>query len=153
VAGLDGLDGSLGPVGPQGPEGPIGPTGATGSPGRDGVDGIDGRDGSAGRDGVDGATGATGLPGATGASGVNTFTIASTNVTLAGITTTSATVTCPAGSVGIAPSWETTYTQARVLTVAPQAGGATWSFRIYNGSGTLDPTVLRLVCVVGSFVG
>ena len=137
-------------MGATGATGLAGTDGAAGTDGRDGLDGLAGLDGA---NGVDGATGATGPVGATGASGVNTFTIASTNITLAGIATTSATVTCPAGSVGIAPSWETTYAQARVLTVAPQAGGATWSFRIYNGSGTLDPTVLRLVCVVGSFVG
>ncbi|MFM7059963.1 MAG: hypothetical protein ACKOZL_02095 [Actinomycetes bacterium] len=144
AAGLEGVAGRDGDVGPMGPAGVQGVTGATGP------EGVAGRDGS---DGAPGPTGATGVQGATGSSGVNTFTIASASVTAAGLGSTTATVSCPSGSVGIAPSWDTTYAQIRVLNVAPLAGGATWSFRLYNGSTTPDPSVIRLVCVVGSYGG
>jgi len=158
-AGVQGASGATGPeggagrdgaVGPMGPAGVQGVTGATGPEGVAGRDGADGRDGS---DGAPGPTGATGVQGATGSSGVNTFTIASASVTANGLGSTTATVSCPSGSVGIAPSWDTTYAQIRVLNVAPLAGGATWSFRLYNGSTTPDPSVIRLVCVVGSYGG
>lgn len=154
AAGADGTDGVAGPDGAMGPIGPAGvqgATGATGADGADGRDGVEGPDGPAGRDGVDGATGSTGPQGATGTSGVNSFTLASTAVSVAGLGSTTATVSCPSGSVGIAPAWDTTYNQVRVLNVAPVGAGTTWSFRLYNGSSTPDPSVIRLVCVVGTY--
>lgn len=154
VGGAAGPQGATGPVGPVGPTGMPGATGAAGATGRDGLPGVPGPDGAAGRDGVDGVDGVpgpTGPPGATGASGVNTFMVASIPVTAAGLTATTASVSCPSGSVGVAPSWSVSYSQVRVLDVSPSANGATWTFRLYNGATTPDPSVVRVVCVVGSY--
>jgi len=157
AVGPQGATGPVGPVGPTGMPGATGPAGATGLPGLPGVPGVPGADGAAGRDGVagvagiDGAPGATGPQGATGPSGVNTFMVASIPVTAAGLTATTASVSCPSGSVGVAPSWSASYSQVRVLDVSPSANGATWTFRLYNGATTPDPSVVRVVCVVGSY--
>jgi hypothetical protein len=133
AAGPKGDAGVAGPVGPQGDVGPVGPVGPTGAVGPQGEVGSAGPTGAVGPKGDMGATGATGAKGDTGATGatgpqgpqgpmglmgplgpqglpgVSGYFIASTpstTVTVAGNSTTSMSVSCPAGKNVIGGGYE-----------------------------------------------
>jgi hypothetical protein len=126
VAGPVGPQGDVGPAGPAGPTGPVGPQGEVGSTGATGAVGPKGDTGATGPKGDTGATGGTGATGASGPQGpmglmgplgpqglpgISGYFIASTpstTVTVAGNSTTSMSVSCPAGKNVIGGGYEST---------------------------------------------
>ena len=105
AAGPKGDAGVAGPVGPQGEVGPAGPVGPTGPKGDTGATGATGSQGPQGPMGLMGPLGPQGLP---GISGYFIASTPSTTVTVAGNSTTSMSVSCPAGKNVIGGGYEST---------------------------------------------